>query len=340
MSIERANRIEQEAADWLARRDSASWSDNEQQAFDNWLQASSLNRAEYLRMEHVWEESLRLKALGAGLTSNRPPPAGRWIFSALMSPRTQFPSRPQMLSSIRFRVAAAATILLIAAGAYISAVGIYERGRYSTPVGKVTRIAIADGSHIILNTDSLIRVSLTAKARAVELRRGEAFFEVAKDPLRPFVVTAGSQRVIAVGTEFSVRREGSDAEIVVTEGKVRVEAGGPGSPIPPESLPAGSVAHAGQSGMLVKTEAVAMAEERLSWRNGVLIFHEATLADAAMKFNRFTSHKIVIRDPKVAEMRISGTFKATNSEAFVRLLEHGYPVHAEVTGGETVLESH
>jgi transmembrane sensor len=333
--MERANKIEQEAADWLARRDSASWSDNDQQAFDNWLQSSSINRGEYLRMEHVWEESLRLKALGAGLTSNRPPPAGRWIFSSLMRPRPQLPGR---ISSIRFRVAAAAAILLIAAGAYMSAVGIYEPGRYSTPVGKVMRIAIADGSHVILNTDSLIRVSLTATARAVELQRGEAFFEVAKDPSRPFVVTVGSQRVIAVGTQFSVRREGSDAEIVVTEGKVRVEAGGGGSTIPPESLPAGSVAHAGQSGMLVNTEAVTLTEERLSWRSGVLIFHESTLAEAALKFNRYTSHKIVIKDSKVAEMRISGTFKANNSEAFVRLLEHGYPVHAEVTGGETVLE--
>lgn len=334
--MERANKIEQEAADWLARRDSASWSDTDQQAFDNWLQASSINRAEYLRMEHVWEESLRLKALGAGLTSNHPPPAGRWIFSSLMKPRPQLSSR---LSSIRFRVAAAA-ILFIAAGAYISAVGIKPPGRYSTPVGKVTRIAIADGSHVILNTDSLIRVSLTATARAVELLRGEAFFEVAKDPFRPFVVTVGNQRVIAVGTQFSVRREGSDAEIVVTEGKVRVEAGGGDPRIPSESLPAGSVAHASQSGVLVNTEAVMLAEERLSWRNGVLVFHESTLADAVTKFNRYTSNKIIIKDSKVAEMRISGTFKANNAEAFVRLLEHGYPVHAEVSGGETVLESH
>lgn len=339
--MECINKSEQEAADWLARRDSASWGASDQASFEAWLNASGINRVEFLRMEHVWEESQRLKALGAGIRLHRTPPPGRWVFSALLSPRVRSGNGVNALrSSTGLRACAVAAVVLVAVGLYVNRIGFGEPGRYSTPVGKVTQIPMTDGSHVTLNTDSRIRVSVTATTRAVELQRGEAFFEVAKDPLRPFIVKAGNQRIIAVGTRFSVRRDGNEAEVIVTEGRVRVETEGAGPSALPVSLPAGSVAHATQSGTLVMSEPVAQAEELLSWRSGVLVFHDSTLAEAAAEFNRYTTRKIVIRNSNVAEMRVSGTFKATNAEAFVRLLEHGYPIRSEVLGEEIVLESH
>ncbi len=121
-----------------------------------------------------------------------------------------------------------------------------------------------DGSRITLNTDSQIRVDLTVKERRVELQQGEAFFEVAHDASRPFIVRAGNKRVIAVGTRFSVRREANDVRVVVTEGKVRVETEGDPSSTSPEPLVAGTVAQASSAGVLVQTEPLAQAEESLS----------------------------------------------------------------------------
>jgi len=91
--------------------------------------------------------------------------------------------------------------------------------RYSTPVGEIASVPMRDGSKVTLNTDSQIRVTLTDSERRVDLKYGEAFFEVSKDPKRPFVVNAGGKRVIAVGTQFSVRRDANDIQVVVTEGR-------------------------------------------------------------------------------------------------------------------------
>jgi transmembrane sensor len=201
---------------------------------------------------------------------------------------------------------------------------------------------MADGSKVTLNTDSQIRIALTDTERRVELKRGEAFFEVSKDPNRPFIVRAGSQRVIAVGTKFSVRREGDDIEVVVTEGKVRVEGStaGQGSRTDGSAnvfLTPGSIARAGEAGVLVQRKTLPEAEEQLSWRTGVLMFRDESLQQAVTEFNRYNERKIVIQDPAVASLKIEGNFRATNVEAFVRLLESGFPVRADSQPGQIVL---
>jgi transmembrane sensor len=340
MFMKRANQIEQEAADWLARRDAGSWANADQVAFDEWLAVSPIHKVEFLRMEYAWEESLRLKALGAGVQSNKAPRPGRWVLSALFSGgvagrSSSMPAAPAM-RRMRLPMALAAGVL-IAAGAAAWIVASYYGGRYSTAVGQLAHIAMADGSQVTLNTDSVVRVAVNSKERKVDLQRGEAFFRVAKDHSRPFIVTVGEQRVIAVGTQFSVRREGTDAQIVVTEGTVRVETDEPTPLTPAASLPAGSVAHASHAGTMVQSRPLAQAEDLISWRTGILVLHDMTLAEAAAEFNRYNAHKIVIRDPLVGSMHISGSFRATNAEGFVRLLERGYPLQADTVDADIIL---
>jgi transmembrane sensor len=340
MFMKRANQIEQEAADWVARRDAGSWANADQVAFDEWLAVSPIHKVEFLRMEYAWEESLRLKALGAGVQSNKAPRPGRWVLSALFSGgvagrSSSMPAAPAM-RRMRLPMALAAGVL-IAAGAAAWIVASYYGGRYSTAVGQLAHIAMADGSQVTLNTDSVVRVAVNSKERKVDLQRGEAFFGVAKDHSRPFIVTVGEQRVIAVGTQFSVRREGTDAQIVVTEGTVRVETDEPTPLTPAASLPAGSVAHASHAGTMVQSRPLAQAEDLISWRTGILVLHDMTLAEAAAEFNRYNAHKIVIRDPLVGSMHISGSFRATNAEGFVRLLERGYPLQADTVDADIIL---
>jgi transmembrane sensor len=243
---------------------------------------------------------------------------------------------------------------------------------YRTPIGGLEAVPMADGSRVTLNTDSAIRVTVTPNERGIELERGEAFFEVAHDPSRPFIVSAGDQRMVAVGTQFSVRRNGDDVEVIVTEGTVRLESAdgrhglqgdrkqtlsdrsssGPsfsssGAGIDRSSigsagvvlLPAGSVAHASDADVLVQEESPAEVEQALSWRQGILVFHDMTLADAIAEFNRYNTRQIVIEDPTVAGLRIAGNFRATNVDAFVRLLEHGYPLRVEQDDSQVVLKA-
>ena len=148
---------------------------------------------------------------------------------------------------------------------------------------------------------------------------------------------AGHARVIAVGTQFSVRRDGDQVEVVVIEGHVRVERDNQNIGAPPALLAPGDVARSDGSGVLVQQKPLPVAEESLSWRSGFLIFHDTPLKEAVEQFNRYNTRKIVIDDPNVGNLRIGGNFKSTNSEAFVRLIESGLPVRAEHQDGQIIL---
>jgi transmembrane sensor len=246
-----------------------------------------------------------------------------------------------------------------AAGAltwYVSTSGPY----YHTPVGGIASVPMSDGSKVTLNTESAIRLAVSETVRAVELERGEAFFEVAKDPNRPFIVSAGNKRVVAVGTKFSVRRDGNDLRVFVTEGKVRfeddsliassaVQSSHQAGAIPDSGtvkhrddgnamlLAAGAIARAGDSGVIVQEKSLPEVEDYLSWRSGYLTFRDIPLADAVAEFNRYNERKIFIQDPTVAAIRFSGKVRPTSFEGFVRLLESAFPIHAEHVDGRIVL---
>lgn len=331
------NDSEKAAAAWLARRVGEAWSDADESALDQWLNASTRNRVAFIRVKAAWQEAARLKALGAGRPAGVMPATGEWQLSPFFDAAQPAPAASVTESRRRSKthwqaIAAGVLLTVLSIGWYLWPAG----PSYQTPVGGVARVPIADGSNVTLNTDSRIRIMLTETQRHVEIERGEAFFEVAKDATRPFVVAAGDKRVIAVGTKFSVRRDGDDVFVVVTEGRVRVE-GGRTPAAPPAQLAAGSVATASADGVLVQEKPLPEAEEYLSWRSGYLIFRNRALADAVAEFNRYNIRQIVIEDPAVAALRIGGNFRATNVDGFARLLEEGYPVQIERRDGGAVL---
>lgn len=349
MGTDRKNEVEQSASEWLVRRDSGRWTGADQSRFEQWLDASTLNRVTFLRLELTWEESARLRVLGAGVTGDRPPPPGRWnpsFFFDSDAARTRDEDdgngakHDAARGKHRWRLAIAATVLLAVTTAL--AYRLFPvSDRYTTPVGGIASVPISDGSKITLNTDSQVRVALSRAERHIDLKQGEAFFEVAKDPGRPFVVEAGGRRVVAVGTRFSVRREGDAIEVIVTEGKVRLEdadtpAGGSADTV---FLTPGSIARADKAGLLLAHKSVAEAEAQLSWRTGVLQFRELPLSEVVAEFNRYNVRKIVIADPAVAALKVEGNFRTTNAEAFVRLLESGFPIRASLEQDRIILRS-
>lgn len=323
MSTDTRREIEERAFAWLALRDSGSCNEAEQKAFAEWIQADMAHRIAYLRLESSWERSAKMKAIGVGMKRGQVPPPGQWRTSPFFKRRTAFAVRAGVERSVLELAAIAAGVVLAIGG------GFYLQARlagdaYSTSVGKVESVSLPDGSKMTLNTASQVLVALTDEERHIELRKGEAFFDVAKDPSRPFVVEVGDRRVIAVGTRFSVRRQGSKVQVVVTQGAVRVldHKGNTRG----ELLTAGTVLRTARQSQLVQKKTVDQVEEVLSWRRGYLTFDETTLADAVAEMNRYTTRRIVIEDPTLETLRMSGKFRSTNVEDFVELLRTGFGV--------------
>jgi transmembrane sensor len=373
--MESSREVEERAGTWLAKRESGDWSAADEARFTQWLNASLANRVAFLRQEAAWERASRLQALRGHTPSGTVPSPDDWRLTPFVSAYEPEASdsdtaRPRTAGTVRhvsrklwIRGALAASLVLVVAGAltwYVSTRGPY----YRTPVGGLASVPIADGSKVTLNTDSAIRLLVTDQERRVQLERGEAFFDVAKDPNRPFVVSVGSKRVTAVGTKFSVRRLGDDVRVFVTEGKVRFEDDSlgaastravtaaaatkqanadSGAPAPQSAdsnamlLTAGAIARAGASGIIVQEKPLPEVEDYLSWRSGYLTFRDVALADAVAEFNRYNEQKIVIEDPSVGAIRFSGKVRPTSFEGFARLLEGALPIRVEHADGRIVL---
>jgi transmembrane sensor len=340
--MENARKTEATAAAWFAKRDSGAWEPQDQAAFDAWLGSSLAHRLAFIRVETVWKQAQRMKALRAGRPRGQVPPVGEWQFSpffesklALGQPMTHKRFAAGIPGTWVRGVAVSLFLAVIVAGAWYT---ISSRSlAYRTAVGGTETVPLADGSVVTLNTDTEIRVALTRTARTVSLD-GEAFFEVAKDPVRPFVVDVGNERVTAVGTKFSVRREGESVRVAVTEGHVLVEAKA-NTAQPLAHLAPGDVASADAGGILVRQKPIAQVEaEYLTWRQGYISFRDTPLGDVVKELNRYNVRKIKVTDPAVAAIRIGGEFRVANVDAFLRLIQQGAPVRVSEQGGYIVLQ--
>ncbi|OJU19038.1 MAG: hypothetical protein BGN95_01960 [Sphingomonas sp. 66-10] len=205
----------------------------------------------------------------------------------------------------------------IAAAAGLAVSGIWvleERTRsYATIRGEVRSIPLADGSMAVMNTQSRINVTLAATSRTVRLDTGEAWFKVAHDRSKPFVVEAGPVRVRAVGTAFSVRRLDEGSRIEVSEGRVEIW-----SELQPKeriTLSAGQGAFLADSGRIADAGTVDV-DRRLAWREQRIDLEGETLAQAVAEFNRYNERQLVIVDPAVAGERFHGVFRAEDPESF------------------------
>jgi transmembrane sensor len=340
--------VEQRAAEWLARRDGGAWSNADDAALHAWLTAAAAHRVAFLRQDAAWKQSERLQALGAGWKRPEAPPRGHWqvppatrseqLLQALASARTQ-PRIARRSRTARMIAVAVLGVCIIAIGIGWRAYTQVDSMHLSTRLGAIETQRLGDGSQATLASDSVLDVHLSRRERRVTLHRGEAIFDVAADPGRPFVVDAGARQIVAIGTHFSVRRDSDALRVVVTEGTVRLQAVDRAARTPSSLLPAGSVAQIEGGNELLRSMAVADAEQLLEWRDGLLVFHDTSLRDAAAEFNRYNRRKIVIADERVAKLRVGGHFRWDNADAFVRLLERGFPVRADVDGERILLRS-
>lgn len=321
------------AAEWLARRVGARWTAQQEAELQAWLQADTAHRVAFLRVQSAWEQAARLKALAPAQAVV--PGAG--VVELAPRPRHAPAAKPAHAWRQRLAGLAAALVLAVLAGHAWWQSGV-ETADYRTALGKLDTVPLSDGSRATLGSDSRIHVRLDRGQRRVELAQGEGYFEVAKDRARPFVVAVGEHQVVAVGTAFSVRRQGDEVRVVVTEGTVRLaDAGDADSP--GTLLPAGSVASTGGDGVLVRRQTLEEVARLVDWRSGYLAFQDTSLAAAAEEFNRYNARRLMVGDEAAGALRVGGSFRWDNVDTFVSLLEAGFPVCAERRDEAVVLHS-
>ncbi len=289
-----ANPIDARAIEWVTQIDKGEMPASRRAELDAWLEADSRHRGAFLRAQAAWKVLDRLNILP---------------HEDLDVP----PSRQVRLSRRGALIGGGAAIVGAAA-----AVGIFRNGQdqIRTAIGEIRRVPLDDGSVAAINTDSELNVAFKPDLREITLAKGEAWFDVAKDRRRPFVVAAGDVRVRAVGTAFSVRRRDSGADVLVTEGVVEtwmVGAEGRG-----KRIAAGAKIFvsdlAGPSKLVVGHSGI---DRTLAWRSGEIALNGETLGDAATEFNRYNTRRVTV-DPSFLERRLVGWFHTNDPETFAR----------------------
>jgi transmembrane sensor len=218
---------------------------------------------------------------------------------------------------------------------------LFAASTYRTGIGEQRTIRLADGSTIELNALSSVRVRLTDSARDIELEQGQALFHVAKDPQRPFIVRSGQTTVRAVGTQFDVYRKRTGTVVTVVEGKVAVaepSAQGAGAQAP-MLLTAGE-----QVTVPLERSPIAAKPKRsdvaaaTAWVQKQLIFNDTPLAEVAEEFNRYSARRLVISDPELRSMEVSGIYSSTQPESFLGFLRAQPNLRIEESADEIRVE--
>jgi transmembrane sensor len=345
--------LRETAALWHERLHRNEVSERTQAEFERWLAESPSHCGAYDDIDRVW----------LGLKNSAADPRILALRHETALRLTRHTSRH--VRALVWRVAA--VILLALAATVMLGVGPdmfrkHSETRYATATGERLSVTLNDGSQLTLNTQTDLAVAFTRAERTVHLARGQAFFEVAKDASRPFVVEARQRRLVAVGTAFDVRLDGQKIDVTMVEGTVRVEK--TDTPRPPrgDGAPARRTTgattppardrpvHARTSAAtIVAGEQLTVEPESLdrvraadlaratSWRHGQVIFENTRLADAIAEINRYSDRKIELADATLADLRLSGGFATSRPALFVEAVTSYFPVEIKHADASSVV---
>lgn len=334
--------LSETAAGWLARRQDG-MDEREIEAFVEWLSAHPSHKQAYDDLSRSWEAlaamapiprvaELRSEALIAN------PPRGRGILRIV-------------------GLAAAAIVGAVGLGSLYNQLSppaitgqVWDKVPPQQAIGEVLTmmtdrptITLVDGSTITLNSDARAKVMYTANERRIIMLSGQAFFQVAHDPKRPFIVSAGDREVLAVGTQFDIRVDKERVVVALLEGRVKIR---------PQRRPQqASKLTTATEAMLEPGERLQFAvadpatiistvdvEELVRWREGRVRFDATPLRDAVREMNRYSPVEIRISDATLDDIKVSGVFRTGQSDSFVSALSEIFPVRVERT--ETAIELH
>jgi len=301
-----------EAAGWVTRLHGPERTPAAEAGFRRWLAEGPENAKAFEFLTDVWETSGRLRRRPLEHVKS-------W----------QLPGIRISLSRAALAGCAIAILAVLGTLFYMRSDGV------STGVGEQRTLVLDDGSRVHLNTNTQAAVRYDRHTRLVELKSGEALFEVAKQPERPFIVLAGNRRIKALGTSFVVRRDQDKVAVTLVEGKVAVtplekpEASTRVTLVPGERLTV--AAH--QEPKIDTPE----LSKLTAWQHGQVDFDATRLADAVAEMNRYSQKRIVIEDPLAAGIPVSGVFVAADTDYFVEALAYNYHLQVRRSSDEIVL---
>jgi transmembrane sensor len=316
--MNRQEAIEDQALDWLIRRNGEDWTEEEQVELNGWLDESMAHKAAFWRADHLWQQADRIKSLGIDAHSET----------------------EEMENKRRWWPTAIAASLVAAIGIGGISLGPkffdqpagqtqqVQQARFDTPIGGRRVVPLVDGTKVELNTQTVLRTAVNQMKREVWLDSGEAFFEVAHREGEPFVVHAGRQTITVLGTKFSVRRDKDRVTVNVLEGRVRVDDG-EGQMAHAAIITAGDTAISRGASTLIAAKSEERVESALAWRDGMLSFDQAPLTDVVAEFNRYNRTRLIVTDAKAGKIPIGGSFQASSVDSFTRLLRDAYGLKIE-----------
>lgn len=318
---ETSDEIDTVAADWVALVDGGPLDPQKARELERWLAADSRHRAAYAYAQSVFAY--------LAVDEAHAPSKAAAINSFFVAATAKNISRRRLLwAGGGAGLALAASISAFFLSSSVPAV------TYTAQRGEIRQIPLPDGTVVTLDTASTIAVRYHERSRDVELLSGRALFDVAKDKTRPFNVTANQLKVRAVGTSFVVRNMDDQApQVLVREGIVDVRP-------PMQSSPIRVVANMrlvlskATSGVNVMPVDARELSHELAWQQGVFEIENVSLGTLAEEYARYSDLRIVIADPKIAAIPITGRFFANNPLGFARAASASFGLKVETSGQE------
>lgn len=319
------------AAYYVARLYSGDMTAGEEAALQNWLDEDERHVAEFNAQVAVSE------AYAAEADSFRVPE----LEDEQLRPSGFLFSEPRRFTAYAMAIAALLFVAVISVDVWdVPPQGSVIDTQYITEVGEQRTVELPDGSVITLNTDTILDVDFSGQSRVAVLKRGEAFFEIAKDKTRVFTVHAGSQTVTVLGTKFNIQKRGQEYTVAVVEGLVAVHPKGKllespvlepatrseeGSELAGQyRLKAGHVMTYKDKTDLVATSQVEDTSRYSQWSTGIVTFDDATLSDVVKELRRYTPKQIMIVDRDIESLQVSGVFHLRELDDVILGLEQAF----------------
>jgi len=355
--------IKEEAGAWIVKMDQGPLSPEQTAELQQWIAKSDFHRNYLHQLAHNWDSMGILQELAAlfPIQPTAVMPAKAGIFQP-STPKTWLQNLIAQLKQPKAWAPTLATFALVAI-----LINTQQPNHFETDIGQQASYQLSDGTHITLNTNSELKVDYSQDRRRIYLLRGEAHFDVAKNPQRPFMVYAGEGMVWAVGTAFNVRylnagnldgnrasnHKPSSIDVTVTEGTVKIFADiepdkntsldvndAQSSPTDHEQL-----VHAGKSVQYSKvinatqTTPAQVLEQKLAWQQGALIFKGETLEQAIIEIARYTDKQLIITDPSIKNIRVGGHYKTDNIDSLLASLSETLEIKLEQKGSQLHLSA-
>lgn len=309
---ETSQAIDAAAADWAAREDKGPLSDAESEALSSWLAGDPRRPGALIRARAVYLRTEAARALGRDFDPE--------VFARPVA-QAQAPSARRKNALLVTGAAAACVFMAAMAGSSFLA-----PQALATELGEVRLVPLEDGSSVMLNTLTRVKVRYSRDQRAVQLLEGEVDFRIVPDDARDFIVSVGANEIKAKDASFRVKHiDGGALEILVYRGEVEVSG--------KTATPAGVLIESNTQLSLPSRRASSQGGETLSyvppddvkralaWRDGKLAFEGETLAAAAASFRRYSATAILIEDPDLAQETVVGLFAANDPVGFSKAIE-------------------